>query len=256
MIRRFNYTGRKSLPRDRIRIAVSDGPPRTFDATWDLDDQSLPADACVYIEAFSSGSPLVERFRFGTVGKPQSPADRSLDGIPSDNVIFNFKVVDETEHVGRLIAIAEHISGTEGESGVRSILPILPEDLGQQVWRLNFTNGRVVLEVNKKIEGIKEKARHDRVFFALVYPQVVRQILGQILLVEESYDPDGALDDWRVQWLRWAIFWHPDRERPVVPEADKSKQDRCRWIEEVVGAFCERHAVRDKYVSPAGEEDS
>ena len=38
MIRRFNYTGRRKIPRARVRIRIAnDGPRRRFDAELALD---------------------------------------------------------------------------------------------------------------------------------------------------------------------------------------------------------------------------
>lgn len=256
MIRHFNYTGRKKIPAAAVTIQV--GPERKVRASWKSPEElGVPASGSVYVEAFTSGSPFVERFAFGTVGTPETPSNAVLPEWMGDSVAYNFKVVDEVGEVGRLIAIAANVShkgeGDE-EAGQQSILPVNPADLGNQVWRLTFSHGRPWLEVNNRIDGIMETARSDRRFFALVFPAVVREILTRILVVQEFTDPDADRDDWKVQWLRWGVHWHPDHEHPAEGERDEQEDSWLAWIEEVCSAFCDRHDVRHLFEVPASEE--
>lgn len=53
MIRRFNYAGRRRIPRSRVRIRVADdGPRRRFDAELALQGLDLPEDANLALPAF------------------------------------------------------------------------------------------------------------------------------------------------------------------------------------------------------------
>lgn len=257
MIKCYNYTGRKKLPRNTVRICVSGN---TFSAEWNLDEHSMPASAAVYVEAFSAGSPDVLRFPYGTVGTPDPDAsDHSLQGVSTESLGFNFKVVDDSERVGRLLGVATNIKPIgdgeeEEESGQQSILPVNPTDLGDQLWRLSYGHQRPWLDVNNRVPGIMEIAREDRRFFSLVYPALVRDILIRILVIEEWNEPDGPPDDWRVQWLKWGIHWHPDSERPAEGEPADTREEWLNWVEEVVNSFCVKHRIRDKFISPDGEE--
>jgi len=200
----------------------------------------------------------VLRFPYGRVSTPDPDAStRKLDGVTPEAVGFNLKVVDDTEEAGLLLGVSRNIRPVgdgDGGAGQQSILPVNPTDLGDQVWRLNFSNRRPWLEVNSAIPDIMEVARSDRRFFSLVYPAVIRQILTRILVIDGWYSPDGNPDDWRVQWLKWGIHWHPDKARPAEGERDKVQDEWLDWIEEVTTAFCQQHGVRDKYVHPDGEE--
>ena len=54
MIRRFNYTGRKKIPRTKVLIRLiqtADGL-LAFDATFNLEGLSLPGNAHIFIEAY------------------------------------------------------------------------------------------------------------------------------------------------------------------------------------------------------------
>jgi hypothetical protein len=245
--RTFNFTGRKTIPHNDVRIELR--PDRTFEASWQFDASHFPTEACVYVEAFTSGSQLVLRFPYGTVGTPQPCSDRDLSTLPAQTVGFNLKVVDESADAGRLLGIATNVRGIgEGDTGAasqQSLLPVNPADLDQQVWRLTFEHGRPWLEVNNRISGIMEIARTDPTFFSLVYPSILRSILSRVLVQEEFTDADGDLNDWKVQWLRWGIHWHPDTERPPEGNAAEHLETWEGWIEAVVQQFCRNHAVRE-----------
>jgi hypothetical protein len=249
--RTFNFTGRKTIAHKDVRIDVR--PDRRFDASWQFDSSLFPPEAHVYLEAFTSGSRLVLRFPFGTVGLPQPPEDRDLSILSGEAVLFNLKVVDESTDAGRLLGIAEHLRGLgEGvteDASQQALLPVNPIDLDQQVWRLTFEHGRPWLEVNNRIDGIMDIARTDATFFALVYPAVVRAILVRVVVQEEFTDPDADLGDWKTQWLRWAVHWHPDNERP--PEGDVSDRTEVweGWIEAVVEQFCRNHSVSELFAA-------
>jgi len=250
MIRRYNYTGRKSIPQKCIRIRINNDT-KIFDASWNLDGIDVPSSGQVCIEAFSSGSPDVQRYQYGTVGTPNpSASTRFLGMFPSEVIAFNFKVIDVDENQGRLLGVSPNIKpigDDESEAGQQSILPINPTDLGQQVWRLNYNHSRPWLEVNNQIPDIMTIAREDRQFFSLVYPAVIRQILTRILIVEEWSDISGSKDDWRVQWLMWGTHWHPDNEQPSNDPSGDCQEEWLEWIEEVAQAFCRKHMILEKY---------
>jgi hypothetical protein len=169
VIKRVNFTGRKRIPRSCVDIEVYDGPPRAFDATIKLDDVQLMAGAAVVLEAMCAGSNAVERFEFGEVGNIQPPKEPKLQEVEGENVFFTLKVVDRTERFGRIIGLAEHIrpqrAGKQTAAGRRGILPIDKQDLGQQIWRLDYGAHDVTLLVNDKIPGLADRARSDALFY-------------------------------------------------------------------------------------------
>jgi hypothetical protein len=249
MIKRVNFTGRRRVPRNRVDIEVYDGHPRTFDAKIDLSDMSFPPHAAVVLEAMCAGSNDIERFEFGEVGGVVPQTDRSLVQLEGENVFFRLKVIDRTERFGRLLGLAEHIrpqrAGKQTAAGRRGILPVEPAELGQQLWKLDFKEHDVFLLVNKSIHGLGERVRSDPLFYAVVYPQVVRQVLMQAIAEDVDLDEDD--DRWPVMWLRFGKNLHPTRESP--PSGESSQEEREEWIEEVVDAFCDEHSMKDKYSS-------
>jgi hypothetical protein len=252
--RTFNFTGRKTIQHKDVRIHIR--TDRTFDASWQVDESEFPADASVYIEAFTSGSPLVLRFPYGTFSAPQRPAKPDLSALGGQAVGFNVKFVDESADVGRLLGSAVNLRGAgEGEEGAyqQALLPVNPTDLRQQVWRLAFEHGRPWLEVNNRIDGIMDIARTDAAFFSLVYPNVVRNILARILLEEEFTDIEGDLNDWKAQWLGWGVHWHPDHERPIDGDASEQRESWEGWIDSVVDQFCQNHTVCERFTAAVTE---
>lgn len=253
MRRRFNYTGRKRIPQKLIAIQVAkNGDVHECNASWDFTGLRLPPEAAVYLEARIGGSPQVTRYAWGTVNESKRPEDRIIPDFGTQSLSFDLKVVDEAEEIGRLVAISRGIRPrlADGEGGGRMpLLPVNADDLGDEVWRLKFTDERPWLEVNNRIEGMKEIARSDERFFALVYPHVIRRILMEGVLLDGVTDPAEADDDWRVSWLKWAIHWHPENERP--PESE-DRDGVVQWIEEVAVSFCQRHDAREKFIESLG----
>src|SRR5262245_12916012 len=128
MIRRFNYTKRKKIPRQNIEIKLycPAGRERTFDANIDLSDLDLPPDAFVFVEPYYKASYM--RFVFGKAGKIEVPKKRELTDIdPGTVVFFRVKVTDSADQHGQLLAEADGIIGEDGgtpDKARQSILPV------------------------------------------------------------------------------------------------------------------------------------
>ncbi|MBL0357700.1 MAG: hypothetical protein IPP72_12825 [Chitinophagaceae bacterium] len=198
MIRKFNYTGRKKLKRERINISIIDERPyKSFTATLDLKGLGLSDEARVYIEPYHKSSFM--RFSFGTVSNLHTPQNTTLTDIPSTSIIkFRVKVVDETRKLGRIMRIADRVKPKNlEESGNRmSILHIdWDKDLDQQIFRVTFPdNDYPRLEINKRIENAKELVKSDLVFRSLVFPVAVRVIAERIALTwkDDEFDEDDS----------------------------------------------------------------
>lgn len=239
MIRRFNYTGRRKIPRSRIRIRVmEDSGRRRFDAEIGLDGLDLPADANLFVEAYYRAA--YRRFAFGTVGDPRPPTDRWLAGIPVQNPLFRVKVVRVDRGIARILAATDKVVPEESdraEEARQSLLPVEYVDLGDRVWALDLESDWPLLRLNSRLEGIREAARSGPEFLTLVYPEVFRAILARALS-EERFDPDCDDEDWGTLWLRFAC-WELGRPRP--PEGSGTDADD--WIDDAVNAFCARSQV-------------
>jgi hypothetical protein len=87
--------------------------------------------------------------------------------------------------------------------------------------------------------------RQNGVFASLVFPQVLHQILQQLLIIDNM--PVAEIrqsDGWENQWLKFA-------ERICGSEAPSSEDDDDElqlWIEGAVNRFCSKADAQDRFV--------
>src|SRR3989442_1117841 len=96
MIRRINYTGRRRISRDDVKIVLyeSNGSPAKFDAKLELASYGLPDDAIIFVEAYRQT--FLMRFNFGTVSKIEQPSDHFLAEFESpEGILFRVKVTSQ-----------------------------------------------------------------------------------------------------------------------------------------------------------------
>jgi len=249
MIRRFNFTGRRKIPRARLNIFLYATPDGilAFDAGLDLENLSLPFDAKLFIEAYRRA--YLRRFSCGTVSQPRLPRGQVLEGMDSRSfVMFRVKVVDGR---GRILAVADRVMprrSDDEDAGKQSLLPVEFADLGHAIWRLDLDGEWPSLLLNNRIDNIREIARTDESFQALVYPEVVRQILAHIVIREDHTDPDTDPDDWMSLWLRFAIGLMGRRALPPSGAEEQVTLDKGRWIDDAVEAFCASQQLVERFI--------
>lgn len=248
MIRKFNYTDRKRIPKERVVIRLEKiSDIASFDAQIDLSGLGLPGRARIYIEPYFKAAAM--RFDFGTVAEIIPPTERTLTRIPQPELaFFRFKVVDESEHFGRLLANANRliplIDASEPSSQT-CIFRVNVTDTGRELWRLDLDEDGPILEINRGVEGIKDIARIDPTFLTCVYPSLVRQVLTKILIEEHYYDPGTDYSDWRCQWLLFASRLGAGSPPKKLVDNDEQVAE---WIESAVQGFCRRQKLLEKYV--------
>lgn len=262
----FNYTGRARVPHRAITLVVREGPPRAFDAEWDLTHIPLASDARVYLEATSAGSPTVRRFDCGTVAAPAFQKGVPLGDLGGDAPVFAFKVVDESEEVGRILAWAEQLhperpDSPDHDAGRAALLPVNYLDLGERPWRVSFDNpgGAPWLLVNENIPSAREYVRADAQFAALVFPEVVRRVLERVV-AEGHFEVVNDDGDWRDLWLRLALLRNGGTPVPAVENEAAPTQEELQeledWVEASADGFAVRAGWREKLVAALnGEEE-
>ncbi len=246
MIRKFNFTGRRKIPRTHLSFALHTGDDGRafFEASLTLQGLHLPKEADVFVEAYRGTSHM--HFSFGTVGDPAIPERIFLDRIqPGGIPLFRVKIVQD----GRIIAAADRIVPRIERDEPKDRLCLLPVefvDLGELIWRLDLSGDHPVLQVNAGMEGIRETVRTDYAFFGLVYPEVVRQVLRHILITDNYGDEECDPEDWQGNWLRFAEDL-PGAGSLPSRSLWTSLQDKEFWIEEAVEAFCRKWCVKDRF---------
>ncbi|HKO55398.1 MAG TPA: hypothetical protein VJ276_05930 [Thermoanaerobaculia bacterium] len=242
MLRKLNFTERAKIPRTSVRVTLRRDPDGVlaFDPQLSFDAVPLLPTARVFIEAYYRTSFM--RFDCGSVEAFAPPADRRLTEIDGTSVVrFRVKVVDNSANDHRIIAVADDIVVAEEQPALSGRMPLLPVSftsaLGQQAWRIAHEPNGPVLELNNAIDDVRNVARHDAMFFALVYPAAIREILTRILLVE-GHDAHEEGDEWWHLWLRWAARYS---SAPLPDDEDEARS----WIDEVVSAFCNDRRTLD-----------
>lgn len=247
IVRKLNFTDRVRIPRSAIDIVLRrEEGVLAFDARLRLAPLGLPEDGRVFIEASYRSSYM--RFDFGTVGHIEAPPNRRLTEIFSASTVhFRVKVVDHTREFGALLAVADELTLHEQQDAPGTTIPILPvsfSDLGERIWNVDFGATGPMLELNSRIEDIAHVARRDDRFFALVYPAAVKEILTNILRVEQYAEDDE--EHWAMQWFRWCRQFV---ETPPPGDRDEAAQ----WIEDVVSAFATRYALLRRFATVESE---
>jgi len=244
LVRHFNYTGRRRLKREDVRIHLLEEDGRvSFAAHLNLQGYRLPADALVFVEAYRQYTLM--RFAFGSVGRLRPPASCSLSEFTSsDGVRFRVIVTQDAEPRGRLLAAADRITPRR-EDEPEDTVPLLPvradEDLEHEVFRVDFSDDPLLL-INAAADDWREVTRHPA-FAALAYPSILREILTRIVVVEGYGDLDDP-DDWRSRWLLFArLVLHAGE----VPGSSAPHFERLDWVDETVKAFCRQQTLMSHF---------
>lgn len=246
MIRRFNYTGRRSISRSDVRVRLRDlTSTPSFDVDLHLNRYEFPPDGRLVVEAYRQNSLMT--FPWGTVRDPHPPEDRQLMSFSSpDAILFRLRIVESGGVASRLLAEVDQlrpISPDERDSNRESLLPLKAEDLGEELWRLDF-HDRPLLLINLRVVDHKSFALSPQ-FRAFVYPAVLREILTWVLRVEDAeFDPDDE-SDWRALWVKFA------EQLPGISDRPTDGSEVEAWIEEAVGAFARQHRLFTQIDSPA-----
>ena len=246
----LNFTGRKAIDRGKINIVVrpADGG-WTFDASFDASSLGpFPGFAEIWLEAHRDT--LWMHWPWGTIAEPQPPNDRSLSefNVPA-GIWFRLKVVQPPGHEhNKLLAEVGRIPFVEAgkdEDKRRPLLVPVPNDLGNQLWRLDIEE-EPILYINEKCRPTWADTAKDPHFISLVYPQAMRMILERALLGENSWTEGDENDDsWESQWVAFArILGAPE----AVPDRD-DRDARIAWIDEAVELFASENTVLEAWNS-------
>lgn len=247
-VRRLNYTSRQKIAHSDVDIVLHVNATQNayFNATLNLTGYTFPPDARVFLEAYRQT--ILMRFDLGTVSAPKPPDDRALAEFPSaDEILFRVRVTAASGRPGVLLGEMDRIRPREPDKRPDDRLPLLPampEDLGEEVWRVDFEGGTTLL-VSRDLQDWKQTTRSDT-FRATVYPAAMRQILERILLVEKyTATDDGA--DWRSLWLQFASRIPGSRPLP------SARDDDDEWIENAVSAFARQFRLRTRFTAELAE---
>jgi len=254
MIRKFNYTRRQKIFRKDARIIIRDYTKdhAYFDADLILHDYLLPSSSLVFVEAYRQTTWM--RFPFGTVGNYQPPSDRYLTEFDTiDGILFRVRITSAEEPIGRLLAEADGIpfkKPEEEEEEKEPLLPVIPENIGDQIYRLDFSDSPQLL-INSSINNCKSFIRTP-IFISAILPSILREILTRIILIEKHFDYEDETD-WKSKWLKFSLLLPGVREIPDERQEERIKEE---WIEEAVASFCRKHKMLNHFEKFWASEES
>jgi hypothetical protein len=241
--RRINYTGRRRIPKEKVSIILNKDDHfvvRSFNVKINLEGFNFPPDAKIYIDAYHRTE--VKRYDFGTAENIVPPRDSGLTGFAyPENLKFRILIVDESGQHGLILAHADRIKATS-DLDTKSILPVDFDDIGQQIWRVDFKGdgGSPVLVINRHIPNIKTIVISDSQFIMYVYPAVIREVLTHMIFVEGVESPSDPSIEWHEDWLDFSRRILPGEGPPEVldpQEADFEGDAAKEWINKVVEEF-------------------
>jgi len=238
MKRTFNYTGRQRIEREDVSVVLSqvDGV-WVYDATLSLSEYNFPKNAEIWVEAYRQN--LWMQWAWGTITLQRSPSDRRLTEFDDpEGVNFRVRVVQPNgpEHhklVGEADAIPFVKAGEENDRR-RRLLVTIPHTLDQQLWRIDFDADPPTLLVNRDAKPSWKSMAQSPQFEALVYPEVFRRMMRQIL-IENDWSPDDD-PDWKSDWMKFAFSLVGSGNFPDSSDTT----GREVWIDEAVSAFCRK----------------
>ena len=240
---RYNFTNRNPIEQQNVDIQlIFGGEHVSFIPKIRFGNYEYPPTAHAYIEVFRKGQ--LVRFDFGPMSSPHLLQEPSLDefGGPDDmmGLLFRVKVVDpDTKEI---LALSKPVrAGNDPGGSADSILPLarLPEDCNL-LWKLDFSDGPV-LYINKHLDTQVTKKDY---FVALVYPEVMRQVLSHAFLYNFGQD-----EEWGEKWKRFAC---EIRHAPPFPNitltGSKLTEDQEAEIQEWIDKAVEA-SVTDKHLA-------
>ena len=240
MKRRFNYTGREKLNKDSVKISINktNDKPKSISAKLNLNEIKYPSDAKIYLDAYHKTDR--KRFDFGKISHIAIPEDLTIDELAyTDNLMFRLMLIDESGENGKIIAHADRISSEE-EADKKPILPVRFDDLGQQIWKLEFAGeeGGPILLINNRISALENLVESDSVFFMYLYPAAIREILTHMIFIDTVENPDEPSVTWHYDWLKYSKTILPNEPIPNLEPEGRENEDVINWIDQVVEEFC------------------
>jgi len=245
MIRKLNYTDRVKIKREDVVIKLmTNNGENQFDANLSrLTNYNLPPESLVFLEAYRLTSWM--RFDFGRVGKIAPPKNPHLKlfNIPM-GIKFRVKVTAPGD-IHKLLAEADAIPLITPEQENYDNAPLLEvmpsQELGDEIYRVDFSEGKPVLLINSEAGNYKLIGRSPA-FLSLALPAIFREILTRILVIDKMAD-DNDMEDWRCRWIRFAKSLPKTDEIPEVDDVEECLD----WIQNTVSMFTKRQKLMAQF---------
>lgn len=240
MKRTFNFTGRSRIARSDVDIRLSEDTKAFTVELGDVNSE-LPDGTLAVVEAYERTT--YERHALGRIPDALKRGPFLLERVQGDAALFRVKFISENGALkGTLLAVADQISPTvksgdgEDESDHKrvSLLHARPAQLDGTPWRVVLDSQRFpMLEYEERLasQGFAQFISSDAHFRSLMMPEVVRQVLTHVLLIDRPSEfEDGT---WQAEWTKLAASW----VHAPAPGEDEETEATQLWINDVVAAF-------------------
>ncbi len=239
----YNYTGRKRLDDSTFELNIRENTAAPADLEISLNTEeieNIPETAVAWVEAYHSSKMM--RFCLGGWAEVAQKKFALTDFDPGEPLLFRIKIVEESDEKHPIKGWREQIRPVIYDASGRqkkSILPVYPTDLGSCAWKIDWSEpSRPILKVNSRINSIANIVAKDPDFAALVFPQVIREVLTRLLHAD--------IEDEENEWLTFAESLVADVcERDEDDEEDERLIDA--WVERVIQRFGQEADVITRY---------
>ena len=235
-MRRFNYTGRIGLRRDQVSIQLKPGERGrlAYEITIGLGEtrRELDPEADVHVELRDGASfARLDLGKLRDIAEPLKTVGVLTDFSEHQSPSVWLKIVRPSGE-GLLAASCK----VQPQSGGASLLPVTVGPLEGEIFRVSYEDETPKLVLNEQLKavaegGVKFIAR-DKIFRALVFPQVFREVLSHFLLGANPHSDDPEDDSAAQKWTDLGR-----RLTQVGPPDEDDEDGRREWIDLVVAAF-------------------
>ncbi|WP_421868119.1 hypothetical protein [Motiliproteus sp.] len=244
-MKRFNYTGRKKILREDVKIRLTgdfnDKP--AVNVAIDLSGYEFSLSDTVFLEPQSKTRFM--RIRLGEASNSVRRNSIELEEFDdAEGLDFRVKVVDESK--GTLLGIAENIKpynkDDELDGNQQSILPVSSVDLAPYgvLWRVGWGDQKVVLEIEREL-GSRDQVVRSVMFKAFIWPVAMRQILTKILS-DDGWDHE--LSDPEELSTRWLLFTKQIGAGTPDPDSDDNEE----WLDNAVRMLTKIIGIRQQAI--------
>lgn len=247
MKRRINFTNRKKINKSNVEININrnnNDEIESFDATVLIDKQDFEDESTVYLEAYHKTD--FHRYKLGKVKNLRNLENQSLDEyFYPEHLHFRIKIVSNN---GLITGLSNQLKPVdEGKPAFKRkgiIDAYYEEDLGAKVWEIDYISGRPTISFNKNIPNIKSLAESDPTFFVFVIPQVIKNILYKILLVDKIENFEEPDTDWHKDWINFASKFCTDDMQKISSLPNIEKEEIEEWIKSIIDNFTTKYKSR------------
>lgn len=227
---RSNPTSLQEIEKRRVEIVVSFIDEVRYFNLQRLELSGMKLSGTHRVICVARAGKTSQRFDMGTVTKHRRENIPLGDLDASESLRFRILVYEEGNP--RLLASAENLRPRD-ESQSESLLAMEPAELGQLLWKLDFTSEGPVLKFNSAVFPSATGVENYLPFAALVLPEAVRKIIQEIAAQPDVLDDEA---DPLSSWANWIDSF--GLERPD----DLDDDERAEWCNRVIDAFCIRHS--------------